>query len=265
MRLCSIASGSSGNCILAGSDNSHILIDAGISGKRIREGLAQLGLKPEETEGIFITHEHMDHVQGLGVMARRHGLPIYATEGTLRAIKKSRTLGEIDEGLLHVIHPDEPLVVGELSVEPLRVSHDAADPVMYIVRHGERSAAVVTDLGIYDQYLLDKLRGVRVLLLEAHHDVRMLETGAYPYPLKQRILGERGHLSNETSGRFLGELLHDQFRAVVLGHLSKENNYEKLAYETVRLEVTLGDNPYKGSDFPMYVAKREEISECIYF
>ena len=96
MRLCSIASGSSGNCILAGSDNSHILIDAGISGKRIREGLAQLGLKPEETEGIFITHEHMDHVQGLGVMARRHGLPIYATEGTLRAIKKSRTLGEID-------------------------------------------------------------------------------------------------------------------------------------------------------------------------
>lgn len=265
MRLCSIASGSSGNCILAGSDNSHILIDAGISGKRICEGLAQLGLKPEETEGIFITHEHMDHIQGLGVMARRHGLPIYATEGTLSAIRKNASLGQIDGGLLHVVRPDEPLCIGDLSVEPIRVSHDAADPVMYIVRHGGRSAAVVTDLGIYDRYLTEKLRGVHVLLLEANHDVRMLEMGAYPYPLKQRILSERGHLSNEASGRFLGELLHDGFEAVMLGHLSKENNYEKLAYETVRLEVTLGDNPYKGSDFPMYVAKRDAMSECIHF
>lgn len=265
MRLCSIASGSSGNCIFAGSENSHILIDAGISGKRIREGLEQLGIKPEETGGIFVTHEHMDHIQGIGVMARRHGLPIYATEKTIRAIQACSSVGKIDEGLFHVVRPDEPLLIGDLSVEPIRVSHDAADPVMYIVRHEGRSAAVVTDLGKYDQYLIDKLQGVHVLLLEANHDVRMLEMGAYPYPLKQRILSERGHLSNETSGRFLGELLHDGFEAVVLGHLSKENNYEKLAYETVRLEVTLGDNPYKGSDFPMYVAKRDELSHCIYY
>lgn len=265
MRLCSIASGSSGNCILAGSDNSHILIDAGVSGKRIREGLSTLGIKPEETEGIFITHEHMDHIQGLGVMARRHGLPIYATEGTIRAIRRNRSLGEIDGGLFRVVRPDETLTVGDLTVEPIHVSHDAADPVMYIVRDGKRSAAVVTDLGKYDAYLIEKLQGVHVLLLEANHDVRMLEMGAYPYPLKQRILGERGHLSNESSGQFLGELLHDQFQAVMLGHLSKENNYEKLAYETVRLEVTLGDNPYKGSDFPMYVAKRDVPSECIHF
>jgi len=265
MRLCSIASGSSGNCVLAGSDNSHILVDAGISGKRIREGLQELGLKPEETNGIFITHEHMDHIQGLGVMARRYELPIYATEKTIHAIKRCKALGEIDAGLFHIIRPDEPLAVGDLLVEPLHVSHDAADPVMYVLRHGSRSAAVVTDLGKYDHYLIDKLQGVHVLLLEANHDVRMLEMGAYPYPLKQRILSERGHLSNEASGRFLGELLHDRFEAVILGHLSKENNYEKLAYETVRLEVTLGDNPYRGSDFPMYVAKRDTVSQCIYF
>jgi phosphoribosyl 1,2-cyclic phosphodiesterase len=265
MRLCSIASGSSGNCILAGSDSSHILIDAGISGKRIREGLAGFGLKPEETSGIFVTHEHMDHIQGLGVMARRYGLPIYATEKTIQAIRQIGTLGVIDESLYHVVTADQPLAVGDLTVEPIRVSHDAADPVMYLLHHGERSAAIVTDLGTYDQYLLDKLQGVEVLLLEANHDVRMLETGAYPYPLKQRILSERGHLSNETSGRFLGELLHDHFRAVVLGHLSKENNYEQLAYETVRLEVTMGDNPYKGTDFPMYVAKRDQPSACINF
>lgn len=263
MRFCSIASGSSGNCILVGSQNSHILIDAGISGKRIREGTQELGIQPEEMDAIFITHEHMDHVQGLGVMARRHGLPIYATAKTLDAIRANRTLGTIDEGLFHVVRPDEPLAVGDLTVEPIRVSHDAADPVMYVVRHGMQSAAVVTDLGKYDQYLIDKLQGIHVLLLEANHDVRMLETGTYPYPLKQRILSERGHLSNETSGRFLGELLHDETKAVVLGHLSKENNYEKLAYETVRLEVTLGDNPYRASDFPMYVARRDMPSECI--
>ncbi len=265
MRLCSIASGSSGNCILAGSDDSHILIDAGISGSRIREGMGQLGLKPEDAAGIFITHEHMDHIQGLGVMARRYGLPIYATEKTIRAVKRCRALGDIDAGLFHAVRPDEPVAVGDLSVEPIRVSHDAADPVMYILRHRGRSAAVVTDLGVYDQYLIDKLNGINVLFLEANHDVRMLEMGTYPYPLKQRILSDRGHLSNESSGRFLGEVLHDGFQAVVLGHLSKENNYEKLAYETVRLEVTLGDNPYKGSDFPIYVAKRDEVSQCVYF
>ncbi len=263
MRLCSIASGSSGNCILIGSEQSHILIDAGISGKRIREGTDALGIKPEELSGIFVTHEHMDHIQGLGVMARRHGLPIYATAKTLDAIRENRTIGTIDEGLLHAVCPDEPLMIGDLSVEPIRVSHDAADPVMYVVRHEDQSAAVVTDLGTYDQYLIDKLQGIHVLLLEANHDVRMLEMGTYPYPLKQRILSERGHLSNETSGRFLGELLHDGTKAVVLGHLSKENNYEKLAYETVRLEVTLGDNPYSGSDFPIYVARREQPSDCI--
>ena len=107
MRLCSIASGSSGNCILAGSDNSHILIDAGVSGKRIREGLEQLGLRPEGASGIFVTHEHLGHVQGRGVMARRHGLPIYATEKTIRAIRRCTSIGTIDEGLFHVVQPDE--------------------------------------------------------------------------------------------------------------------------------------------------------------
>lgn len=265
MRLCSIASGSSGNCICVGSENHQILIDAGISGKRIKEGVEELGLKPEELSGVFISHEHMDHIQGLGVIARRHGLPIYATEKTIVAIKSNRTVGTIDEALFHIVRPDEALQIGDLTVEPIRVSHDAADPVMYTVRNEDRMAAVVTDLGKYDQYLIDKLRGVHVLLLEANHDVRMLEMGTYPYPLKQRILSERGHLSNETSGRFLSELLHDRFEAVVLGHLSQENNYEKLAYETVRLEVTLGDNPYKGNDFPMYVAKRDMPSHCIYW
>lgn len=265
MRMCSIASGSSGNCIFAGSDNSHILIDAGISGKRIQCGIEELGIKPQELEGIFITHEHMDHIQGIGVMSRRYSIPIYATEKTVEAIKKNPTVGTIDDDLFHVICPDQPLTVGDLTVEPIHVSHDAADPVMYKIQNNDRSMAVVTDLGTYDQYLIDKLKGIHVLLLEANHDVRMLEMGTYPYPLKQRILSDRGHLSNETSGRLLCEVLHDRFQTVMLGHLSKENNYERLAYETVRLEITLGDTPYSGSDFPLHVARRDEPSECIYF
>lgn len=265
MELCSIASGSSGNCICVGSDDCHLLIDAGISGRRIEEGLHQLDLKCEELKGILVTHEHIDHIAGLGVLARRYGLPIYATAGTADAILRTKSLGKVDETLFRVVEPDVDFVVGDLTVEPIAISHDAAEPVAYRIRHGEKSAAVITDLGTYDDGLVAKLQDLDVLLLEANHDVNMLQVGPYPYPLKQRILGNRGHLSNERSGHLLGKVLHDGFKAAVLGHLSKENNYAKLAYETVRLEILNGDNPYRGDDFPVYVAKRDMPSERICF
>ena len=125
--------------------------------------------------------------------------------------------------------------------------------------------AVITDLGKYDDYIVDKLQGLDVLLLEANHDVHMLQVGVYPYYLKQRILGEKGHLSNELSGQLLSRVLHDRFRKVVLGHLSKENNYPQLAYESVKMEITMADVPYKGSDFPVEVSRRDEVSELISF
>ena len=123
--------------------------------------------------------------------------------------------------------------------------------------------AVVTDLGTYDDEIVSQLQELDILLLEANHDIHMLETGVYPYPLKRRIMGDKGHLSNERSGQLLGELLHDKFGTVILGHLSKENNYEELAYEAVRLEVTMGENPYKADDFPMLVAKRDSVSPIL--
>lgn len=260
MELCSIASGSSGNCIMAGDESCRLLIDAGISGKRIEQGLNSLGHKTSEMKGILVTHEHMDHISGLGVIARRYGLPIYATEGTIQGILQTRAVGEIDTGLFHVIRPDQPFVIGSLKIEPFRISHDAADPTAYILRSKEKSAGIVTDLGVYDETIIDKLRGLHLLLLEANHDVNMLQTGPYPYFLKQRIFGSRGHLSNEMCGQLLGKILHDGFHAVMLGHLSKENNFEDLAYETVRLEITLGDCPYTGNDFPIYVAERDSVS-----
>lgn len=263
LEICSIASGSSGNCICVGSDNTHVLIDAGISGKRIESGLNEFELKASEIQGLLITHEHIDHIAGLGVLARRYGIPMYTTEGTKNAILHTKSVGKVDESLFHVVTPGEVFQIGDLTLKPIHISHDAADPVAYRITNDDKSVAVITDLGTYDQSIIDELQQLDALLLEANHDVKMLQMGSYPYPLKQRILGNRGHLSNESSGQLLCQILHDNFKGVMLGHLSKENNYEKLAYEAVRLEVTMGDNPYKAEDFPMYIAKRDTVSPII--
>lgn len=265
MRMCSIASGSSGNCIYIGSENTHLLIDAGISRKRIEEGLKELEIKGEELSGILVTHEHSDHIQGLGVFSRKYEIPIYATPGTIQGIKSCTSLGRMPEGLLHPIEVDLNFTLGDITVKPFSISHDAAQPSAYRLECGGKSAAVVTDLGIYDDYIISRLQNLDAVLLEANHDVHMLEVGGYPYYLKQRILGDKGHLSNELSGRLLCEILHDNLRHIVLGHLSKENNYSRLAYETVKLEVTLGENEYNGADLDMKVARREEISEILSF
>lgn len=263
MRLVSIASGSSGNCIYIGSETSHILVDAGISNKRIEQGLNEIGLKGSEIDGVVITHEHSDHVKGLGVLARRHGIPIYGTKETLEEIAGMSSLGEFSRDLLHPILPDAEFSVGDLEILPFSVDHDAANPVAYRVKCGQKQAAVATDMGHYDQYVIDHLQGLDALLLEANHDVNMLQTGPYPYYLKRRILGNHGHLSNENAGRLLNHLLHDHLKHILLGHLSKENNYEALAYETVKLEIDMGDGPYKASDFSIEVAKRDQMSQVV--
>lgn len=267
LELCSIASGSSGNCICVGSNNTHILLDTGISGKRIEQGLESMGLTGKDIAGIFVTHEHIDHIAGLGVMARRYGIPIYATAGTIAGIKKTKSVGAIDESLFSAIitgnEISNRITIGDLEIQSIPTSHDANEPCAYRVNCGDRSMAVLTDLGNYDQTIVDALQNLDALLLESNHDINMLQVGPYPYPLKQRILGDRGHLSNERSGQLLGKLLHDKFGTVMLGHLSKENNLEELAYETVKLEVEMGDNPYKANDFPIYVAKRDAVSPII--
>lgn len=263
MRLCSIASGSSGNCVYVGSDTTHLLMDAGISGKRTEAGLKQLGVKMTEIDGIFITHEHADHISGLGVLARKYSVPIYATKGTIEAIKKSSTVGIIDETLFQVITPDEKCIVKDMTLYPIRTSHDAADPVAYKIAHDKKKVGIVTDLGCYNDYIVECLSGLDVLYLEANHDVNMLQVGPYPYYLKQRILGKKGHLSNEAAGRLLSSLLHDKMQNIVLGHLSKDNNLPELAYEAVRVEVTMSDTKYNGNDFPITVAKRNEVSDVI--
>ena len=263
MKMCSIASGSSGNCIYIGTEATHLLVDVGISGKKTVEGLNQLGLAGSDIDGILVTHEHSDHINGLGVMCRKFGIPVYGTRGTLSAIRKVSSLGKIDDSLFHVVNADEKFILKDITVNPMKISHDATEPVAYRFQYGSRRMAVATDLGIYNDYTVESLKGMDVLLLEANHDINMLQVGPYPYYLKQRILGNRGHLSNELSGKLLSRLLHDNLKTVILGHLSKENNLAELAYETVRLEISMADNPYKPDDFPIYVASRSEISQLV--
>lgn len=264
MRFCSFASGSSGNCIYAGSDSTHILVDVGISGKRVDGGLSEVGLTGRDISGILITHEHSDHIGGLGVISRKYNIPIYATEHTIKAIKNDRKSGEIDDSLFFPIKADNKFMIGDLTINPIKISHDAVEPVAYRINYENKKIVVCTDLGTYDEYIVDCLRGSDVLLLEANHDVKMLQVGPYSYYLKQRILSDKGHLSNENSGRLLCRILHDNIKKIFLGHLSQENNLPELAYEAVKTEITLSpDNSYKGDDFNISVANRSQPSELI--
>ena len=263
MRLCSIASGSSGNCIYVGSEATHLLVDAGISGKRTIAGLNELGLTGADIDGILITHEHSDHIAGLGVLCRKFDIPVYATKGTIQAILDNCGKKAPDLSLFHEIEADKKVIIKDMTVSPMRISHDAAEPVAYRIGYGGKKVAVCTDLGKFNDYTVECLKGMDALLLEANHDVNMLQVGPYPYYLKQRILGDRGHLSNENTGRLLNGILHDGLKAIMLGHLSKENNIPELAYEAVRMEITMGDCPYKAEDFSISVAKRSEVSPVI--
>ena len=194
-------------------------------------------------------------MKGIGVLARKHGVPIYATAGTIAEMKKMTSLGSIDEGLFHEIRPDEKILIKDITVDPSSIWHDAA--VCYSLYGDGKKVSIATDMGNYNDYIVDKLDNSDIMVVEANHDVRMLEAGPYPYYLKRRILGNYGHLSNELSGQLIYRLLNDHVKGILLGHLSKENNFEELAYETVKLE--LEDNSYANDvrEFGLAVARRD--------
>lgn len=265
MRLMSIASGSSGNCIYIGTDTTHLIIDDGISKKRVVDGLKRLDLKPEDIDAILITHEHDDHTSGLGVFERACNIPIYGTDGTISRIKSFEKLGVMPDNIYNTFSAGDTLKFGDIIVSTTSVSHDAVDPVAYSFSDGKSKAGIVTDLGEYTKDIVEKFSNLDTILVESNHDVNMLLTGAYPYQLKQRILGEKGHLSNESCGRMLGEILGDRTQNIFLGHLSKENNFPELAFETVRMEINLGDNRFNADDFNIRVASRVEPSDIVIF
>lgn len=231
MRLVSIASGSSGNCIYVGNDNTHLLVDVGISAKRIEAGLKEIDLCGKDLDGILITHEHSDHISGLATLFKKHHLPVYCSRGTGRQL--AYRIAFLDE-VLHTFDPGEQFALGELQVASFATLHDAADPVGYTFTADCRKAAIVTDLGVVTPVVADAVQGTDLLVAEANHDPAMLMDGPYPYYLKQRILGHHGHLSNAACG----ELCRGAgAKTVVLAHLSAENNRPSLALEAVRAAV----------------------------
>lgn len=262
MRVCSIASGSSGNCLYIGDKDTNILIDAGISRKKIVDGLKKIGVHPEQIDGILVTHEHIDHIRGINMMVKMFDIPVYATGSTLDYIRSKDKQGVISMNHLFEVHPDRCIALKNMEIMPFSISHDAADPVCYTVYSGGHKAGIATDLGIYSQYTVDHLLGSEILVLEANHDISMLEAGRYPYSLKRRILGQKGHLSNEDSGRLLCRLLGKGLKYTFLAHLSKENNYPALAYQAVKCqiweELGLAELP-----FQMSVANRDTLSAIV--
>lgn len=262
MRFQSFASGSSGNCIYAGSDTTHLLLDVGISRKRTVQSLNNIGLELRDIDGIFLTHEHSDHIQGLPMIAKQSDMPIYATRGTIAAIRQMPKFREINPERFIPVRADEKVRVKDLTINPMTISHDAAEPVGYRILYGRKKACICTDLGCYNDYTVECLKDSDVVLLEANHDVNMLQVGPYPYPLKQRILGKFGHLSNLTSGELLSRILNGHMRGILLGHLSKENNLPELAYETVRVELMSREKEigWHVDELPIGVASRKEAS-----
>jgi len=263
MKLMTLASGSSGNCTYIGTDRTSLLLDVGISLKNIEFGLSESGIDPHSIDGILITHEHSDHIKCLGIISRKYNIPIYATAGTISAIKNIKSLGEYDHSLFNHIDRDMSFEIGDIQINVNPISHDAADPVCYSFKNNKSKVSVATDLGIYDDKLIDFLIDSDAMVIEANHDIRMLEVGPYPYQLKQRILGDRGHLCNEASGQLIKKLLNDHMKAVFLGHLSDKNNYPELAFESVKQE--LKGNPFSEDvrDFGLEVAPRYTASAIV--
>ena len=262
MNLCSIVSGSSGNCTYIGNEDTHLLVDVGISKKKLEEGLKAVDVDINKISSILITHEHIDHISGLGVMMRKFGMKVYGTRETLMAAM-NKGIGKVDTSLFHFIEPDKEFVINDITIHPFSISHDAANPVCYTAKDSKDKVSVATDLGKYDDYIIDNLKGSRAILIEANHDINMLEVGPYPYYLKQRILSDFGHLSNDNSGKLLTNLIDENLEYVYLGHLSKENNYPELAYETVRCIVKDNVSKESGIRTKLAVAYRDKPSMMV--
>lgn len=231
LRYSFLTSGSSGNATLIESDNQLLLIDCGHSGKKMEELCQSVGRSLADVDAMFITHEHSDHIKGLGVLARKYHIPIYANEKTWRALPQS--VGEIATDLKYIFNEDSVKTFGSIDVESFTVSHDAASPMFYTFHQGAHKIVTMTDTGYVSERMKGVIRNADVYLFESNHDVAMLRAGRYPWNTKQRILGDEGHLSNEDAGIAMSEVIGDKTKRIYLGHLSQDNNMKDLARMTV--------------------------------
>lgn len=249
-------SGSSGNSILICTEHTKILVDAGVSGKRTEEALLSIGVSASELKAILITHEHSDHIQGAGILSRKHNIPIYATSVTWQAANGK--IGEIKPSNIRKISKSDFFIDG-LLIEPFETPHDAADPIGFCLSRGSRKVGIATDLGHFPKSVEHRLHSCDLVLLEANHDIDLLLKGSYPHKLKQRIKSRHGHLSNDDAAIASIKLAAAGVSSVLLGHLSLENNDAKLAFRTVT-DALISEGFVPGQDINLGLALRDCVT-----
>jgi len=231
VKFCSLYSGSSGNSTFISAGKTKILIDAGLSGKRIIEALFSIGENPSELSAILVTHEHSDHIKGVGIISRKFNIPVFANKKTWEAMEDF--IGPIKMENMVCFDTQQEFEIGDICVKPFPIPHDAAEPVGFNMFVGTKKVTVATDIGHINRSLLNSFEMSDLILLESNHDIEMLRVGRYPWPLKKRISSDIGHLSNDMAAKVVAYMAEKGTGKFLLGHLSKENNFPELAYQTV--------------------------------
>ena len=257
-KFCTLYSGSSGNCSFVQTDSTKILIDAGQSAKKIEEALSSIDIDPYSIDGILVTHEHSDHVKGLGILSKKFHIPVYANSETWNAMEKQKEKVEDKNVKLFSFNK---FSIGDIDVKPFSIPHDAANPCGFNIFNKSKKISIATDIGHMDKEILQNLLNSNFLLLEANYEPEVLRYSKYPYLLKSRISGPNGHLSNIDAGKTISYLVNRGLDKVMLGHLSNENNFPELAYKTVVEQMM--ENNVSQSNLRLSVANRYEASPMV--
>ncbi len=254
--FCNLYSGSSGNCSFIHSDNTKILIDCGVSMRKIDTALSFINTDLKNIDGILITHEHSDHISSLSMICKKYNIPIYANSKTLDSIKQ-----DIPNELKNIFNTNEKFEIGDLKVFPFSIPHDAIDPCGFSISHNDKKISIATDIGHMENSIIDNICGSSFVLLESNYEPNMLQYSRYPYYLKKRIVGPNGHLSNEEAGNTICTLIKNGVSNISLGHLSKCNNFPELAYQTVM--DTIISSKVDISNLNLSVSHRDKIDNIV--
>ena len=257
--FCSLYSGSSGNSLFVQTSHTKILIDAGESAKKIEEALSLIGVNSSELDAILVTHEHSDHVKGLGTLSKKYHIPVYANQKTWDAMPEQAS--KIADVQKKCFSPSDKFEIGDLKVHPFQIPHDAANPCGFNFFCENKKISIATDIGHMTSDIIHTLEDSCFILLESNYDPNILKCSRYPYPLKMRIAGPNGHLPNQEAGKTISHLVHSGLQQVMLGHLSKENNFPELAYKTVIDELI--ENKCSDNGIRVSVANRSTPSPIV--
>ena len=249
-----------GNCLYVESDNTKLLIDAGVSLKKIEKGLETINVSPSSLDGILVTHEHSDHIQSLGNLSKKFNLPVFANSETFDAMPKQTD--KISTENINKFKIKQKFSINDIEITPFAIPHDAANPCGFNISCNDDKISIATDIGHMTNEILKQLEGSKFVLLESNYDTEVLKLSKYPFSLKQRIAGPNGHLSNEIASKVINYLLHDNLKTAMLGHLSKESNFPELAYQTVVNELINSNSDV--SKLSLSVASRNEPSKLIH-